>query len=432
MYSVEDCTLIDADGHALFLRGINVREDAKHVPEHLIPLSDAEVALIRKHGFNSVRLLTHWEAVMPADGQVDREYLDDYAAEVDELCGAGLLVIVDMHQDLWGSPFSNGGAEWTCPEEIREGYEPQSPWWLNYASEQVRGCFDRFWADEDGIQDKWLSAWTAVAAAVCHQDLVLGFDLFNEPYPGSALADPRFDAEVLYPFYRRAMDAIEAICPERIFFLEPSGGFALGFADHMEIIADDLRRVVVAPHFYPQEVHESGRSYDKDFDELKAAFDNAMDGYSDGASPLWVGEYGGLSQNQGFENYLEHITTVYYRGFVGSALWAFNKGDGGFAWLDSRGMPKEVFDRAWSVPVPVRLPDRPSRMEPDFDRRALSLAFDCHEGRELTVLLPASGAWKVDIDPGGLESAGQEEDRLRLVCQQNRSVDVEIAPDQEQ
>ena len=428
LYSVQQGSLVDGDGHALFLRGINVREDAKHIPEHIIPLTQAQVSLIGKH-FNSVRLLTHWEALVPEQGQVDQLYLDGYVAEVDKLAAAGLYVIIDMHQDLWGSPFSNGGAEWTCPEEIRAGYEPTSPWWLNYNSDQVRGCFDRFWSDGDAIQAEWLFAWTSLAQAVCHQERVIGFDLFNEPWPGSGLGDTAWDQDVLYPFYQRAIAAIEAVCPERVFFLEPSGAFNVGLADAMALRADDLARVVIAPHFYPQEVHEDGLQYTKTQPELEAALESALGAYLNDGSPDWVGEYGGLSQNPGFSDYLVHISRVYYERFIGSALWAFNTGDGGFAWLNEAGQLKPEFAAAWSVPLLTRIPNRPTRLAPDFETGSLVVEFACEKDRLLEVLLPSAGAWSLDMEPGGvLELSEQVDRRLNLTCTGSRQVSLSISP----
>ncbi len=427
LYSASGGVIRDAEDQVLFLRGINVREDAKYIPEHIKPLTFVDVDLIRSKGFDSVRLLTHWEALSPAQGQVDQDYLDAYVAEVDKLAAEGLWVIVDMHQDLWGAPFGNGGAEWTCPEEIRAGYEAQSPWWLNYNSEQVRGCFDRFWADGDGIQAAWLEAWTTVARAVCHQEKVIGFDLLNEPWPGSAIGDPAFDQDVLLPFYERAMDAIEAACPERLFFLEPSAGFTFGIADPFQIPAGQTHRVVVAPHYYPSVVHEPGNTYTWDRTDFANSFEVAMDDHLSGPSPVWIGEYGALTDNPGVDVYFEHVTDALYQHFAGSALWTFNKSDGGFAWLDAAGRPKAVFASAWSVPVPVRLPARPDVLAPDFETGTLVIGVRCEEDKLLEMLLPSTGAWQADIQPGGsMELAGQEDNLLKLRCRSTEQVEVTI------
>ncbi len=427
LYAVAGGVPVDAAGHALFLRGINVRQDAKASPEHLLPLGPEQIAQIRDRGFNSVRLLTFWEAVAPAADAIDSDYLQRLAAEADALAAAGLYVVIDMHQDLWGRPFGDGAAAWTCPQEIRAGYQPQSPWWLNYNSEQVRGCFDRFWADADGIQDRWRAAWVAVAEAVCDQQRVIGFDLFNEPWPGSAIGDADFDQRVLLPFYRQAMAAIEAVCPERLFFLEPSAGFTFGIAEPMTIPAELADRVLQAPHYYPQLVHEPGQRYDWDAAQFEASFSNALGDQLAAASPVWIGEYGGHTDNPGIADYFVHFSDACFRGFIGSALWAYDRSDGGFAWLDADGRPKPVFAPAWSVPLPVRLPARPERMVPDFAAGALELACDCRPDREFELLLPAAGGWQVTFQPDtALQQRAPAGRRLVLACRRAGPVELSI------
>jgi hypothetical protein len=142
-----------------------------------------------------------------------------------------------------------------------------------------------------------------------------------------------------------------------------------------------------------------------------------------------VGEYGALSDNPGVEVYLQHVTEAFYTRYIHSALWAYNKADGGFAWLDASGQPKEVFQPAWGVPVPVRLPNRPEAMTPDFEAGSLEIVLRCQKDRLLEVLLPTTGAWQADIQPSNmLELAGQEDELLSLRCLQGGEVEVTIHP----
>ncbi|MFC1655098.1 glycoside hydrolase family 5 protein [Myxococcota bacterium] len=405
-YFVEDGVLVNSSGEALYLRSINVHESAKYHPDHIIPLTPDEVSILQDSGFNSVRLLTHWEAVMPESGRVDRDYLAVYLAEVQKLTDAGLLVVVDMHQDVWGDPFGNGAPGWACPDELKEGYTPVSPWWMNYFEPQVEACFDLFWSEES-LQDSFAGAWQEVAAAVCGNRAVVGFDLINEPWPGSSLSDATFDDKILYRFYRRIMNAIEEVCPGRVFFLEPSRGYDFELIDPIQFDDPDRRRVVLAPHFYPPAVHEPGRSYDGDAAALEEAWLKLYQPFLDDGVPMWFGEFGGLTSNPGSDLYLEHITSIFYEHFAGSALWAFSYGDEGFSFLDSAGRRKTVFDPVCSVPSPVRLPSAPTAMIPDFETPGLTLEFSCRRRRQLAVRLPAGYDWTFSSDPADLLSADQ-------------------------
>jgi endoglycosylceramidase len=403
-YAVADGVLIDSSARPLYLRSINVHESAKYHQDHIIPLTPEEVSILRGSGFNSIRLLTHWEAVMPEAGRVDRDYLAVFAAEVQKLTDAGFLVVVDMHQDVWGQPFGNGAPDWACPDELKQGYQPVSPWWMNYFEPQVEACFDLFWSDES-LQDEFAAAWKEVVTLVCDNPDVVGFDLLNEPWPGSALSDSAFDDKVLYRFYRRIMDAIEEVCPGKVFFLEPSRGYDFGLIEPIEIDAADRQRVVLAPHFYPIAVHEPGREYDGDAAALEEGWLDLYQTYLDRGVPLWFGEFGGLTENPGFDLYLEHITSIFCEHFAGSALWAFSYSDEGFSFLDSGGRRKAVFDPVCSIPFPVRLPSPPSAMIPDFDGPALTLEFSCRRKRQLEFMLPAGYHWAFSSDPVSLLSA---------------------------
>ncbi len=422
-YAVEDGVLVDAEGRALYLRGVNVHESAKYHPDHIIPLTPGEVSILRDSGFNSVRLLTHWEAVEPEPGRVDRDYLAAFAAEVQKLTAAGFLVVVDMHQDVWGQPFGNGAPGWACPDDLKEGYQPVSPWWMNYFEPQVEACFDLFWSDES-LQDEFAAAWKEVAALVCDDPDVVGFDLINEPWPGSGLSDSTFDDTVLYRFYRRIMDAIEEVCPGKVFFLEPSRGYDFGLIGPIEVDAADLPRVVLAPHFYPMAVHEPGREYDGDAAALEEGWLDLYRIYLDRGVPMWFGEFGGITSNPGFDAYMRHMTALFYKHFTGSALWAFSYGDEGFSLLDSSGVRKPVFDPVCSVPTPVRLPSAPTELVPDFTAPGLTLAFECRRGRELEVLLPAGYDWTFSSEPSDLLS-----DHLTCAADGQVRVDITGAPD---
>ncbi len=129
---------VDEAGAQVMLRGVNLGGDCK-VPwpdggtQHPSDFSDhRDVSFIgrpfpveeaREHlgrlaywGFNTVRLLTTWEAVEHrGPGQYDIDYLD-YFAEVCRLAGEhGLHVFIDFHQDVWSRMSGGDGAcqAWT-------------------------------------------------------------------------------------------------------------------------------------------------------------------------------------------------------------------------------------------------------------------------------------------------------------------------------
>jgi endoglycosylceramidase len=399
-YHVDDGVIQDALGQMIYLRGINVHEDAKYHPDHIIPLEEREVSILLQSGFNSVRLLTGWAAIMPEEGVFDEVYLQKYVDEVTKLTAAGLFVVVDMHQDVWGDPFGNGAPDWACPEEIKADYVPSDPWWTNYFATQVEGCFDQFW-DSTDLQDQYAAAWQEVARRVCANPAVVGFDLMNEPWPGSAFGQEDWDQTVLVPFYRRVIDAVREVCSDRVFFLEPSRAYEFGLADPIEIPVQDQGRVVLAPHYYPVAVHEEGDGYDGNVALLEQDLLSRYQTFDQQEVPVWFGEFGGLTANPNFDQYLEDIYRIFYSRLWGSALWAFSISDGGFSLLAESNNRKDVFEKVSRAPVPIRLPTKPSQLSVDFDTPGLSVTYDCLSERKLEVLLPTPGKWTVSFEPSG-------------------------------
>ena len=395
----------DGDGNVLLLRSVNFSGQAKGTDDHLFPFTSADLETLLAGGINSVRLLTFWKAVTPdAPGQVDQGYVDAFVAQVEQLSAAGLYVVVDMHQDLWGVPFAAHGAPgWACPPEISAGYEPSGAWWTNYASPQVTGCFDLFWEDLS-LQQDFIDAWTALAAAVCPQERVVGFDLLNEPYPGSALFDETWDNDVLMPFYERVLEAIEGVCPGRLYFVEHSAGFVIGWAEPL-VVDEALRdRVVYAGHFYPQEIHEpSGTGYDGDADAMADRVWHYVGTHVENKTAVWVSEYGGMSDSANFDLYLQDLHTIYASHNISTALWDYDRSDGGFALLDATGIMKPVFNPVYLTPAPTLLPSPPVQV-PDWENRAITLDFDCRVGRWVTMLLPTAGCGCVATPGDALQS----------------------------
>ena len=66
----------------------------------------------------------------------------------------------------------------------------------NYlAMPAVQHAFEHFWSDSPGpggvgLQERYTAAWAHVASRFASNAHVLGYDLFNEPWPGSYQGSP--------------------------------------------------------------------------------------------------------------------------------------------------------------------------------------------------------------------------------------------------
>src|SRR5678816_4392146 len=106
--------LRDPDGRAVVLRGVNLSGRQKSTP-YLDVYTAADYARLRTEwGMTAIRFITTWSAIEPTDGAFDEAYLDALATRMQWAADAGLAVILDMHQDLYGEGFGFDGApRWT-------------------------------------------------------------------------------------------------------------------------------------------------------------------------------------------------------------------------------------------------------------------------------------------------------------------------------
>jgi len=239
---------LDQAGGQVMLRGVNLGGDCK-VPfpyggtEHPsdfsdhrevsfigrpFPLDEADEHLSRiaHWGFNTLRLLTTWEAVEHrGPGLYDADYLD-YFTEVCRRAGEhGLHLFVDFHQDVWSRMTGGDGAPgWTFeavgldftrfpaagaahvmqaafdyadPAPRQDAY-PQMSWGSNHRLPANGIMWTLFWGGrlftpdfrvegenvQDFLQNRYLGAMDQVARRLAAMPHVLGFDTLNEPGVG--------------------------------------------------------------------------------------------------------------------------------------------------------------------------------------------------------------------------------------------------------
>ena len=191
----KDRRIRDPLGRDVLLRGVNAgSKSGDFLPAH----TDADVAsLVKATGINFVRLYISWRAVEPTPGTYDTDYLDGVVKHVERWNAHGVYVLVDMHQDLWGGPFtSNGAPDWATLGKAgaRTAIPAGLPWQARYAEPAVWGSFEALWSNRrvpatgKGLQDHYAAAWAAVASRLKGRPGVVGYDLINEPFFGAEVA----------------------------------------------------------------------------------------------------------------------------------------------------------------------------------------------------------------------------------------------------
>ena len=362
--------LRDAEGRAVILRGANVSSRHKS-PPYFDFHQRADFDKLSEWGMNSVRFLISWAAIEPERGLYDAAYLDGIAERVDWLEAAGILVILDMHQDLYGEGFGgNGAPRWTCEQAYYDAFEPVEPWFANYGDDNIVACYDNLWASAD-LLDHYEAAWRRVAERLADSPAIIGIDPMNEPFWGSH-APGTFEEEILSALYERVIAAVRESAPAWVAFTEPSASRNLGFTTSLPRFS--FRDVVYAPHSYDPQA-ESGDG----FDEARRV--NIIEGYTVFRQEagwldagLWIGEYGGIASAPGIAAYMDAQYDGAGSVAAGSCYWHYSK-DGGYGLLDADGNEKPELLAALVRPYPARVAGAPLSYAYDEATRILTVRY---------------------------------------------------------
>jgi endoglycosylceramidase len=233
------------------------------------PLCQDDIKRMAALGFNSVRLPMSWSLLEPERGNFSELYLDRVAQVVGWARDAGVYVILDMHQNGYSRyvgrsdpPPLPGGAR------ISLRYYTGAPRWAtftdglpseSYANQRELNpaaleATTSFWYNRSGIQDEYIATVAHVMSRFKDDSTVAGISIYNEPFPGWNLP-PGFEDLLLFPFYRRVIDAITGVrdglpCPTQVFMPAPCGYPDLGVHDLRHLVFLDaglLREVTDFP-----------------------------------------------------------------------------------------------------------------------------------------------------------------------------------------
>ena len=233
--------LVDSQNRVVILHGVNaVWKQAPYVaPDSVDGFTAADADWLATHGFNAVRLGVLFAGVMPRPHVVDTAYLDKIDRVVKLLAARNIYILLDFHQDLFNERYKGEGfPDWTTQPSHLDGLA-RAGFPLNYFTPSASGAFDRLWS-ADSLQDDYRAAWIAVAARWSKQDHLMGYDLINEPWPGShwpACAGPqgcsRFESEQLQALYEHVLGGIRSVDTGNIVWMEPQILFDFGAASHL-------------------------------------------------------------------------------------------------------------------------------------------------------------------------------------------------------
>ena len=244
--------LVDPDGRALVLHGVNmVTKTGSYAPSS-IGFGADDAAFLAEQGLTTVRLGLIWKAVEPSPGQYDDAYLADIRQTTELLAAEGIWTMLDFHQDLYNEKYQGEGAPNWAVQDGGLPNEPKLGFPFNYfVNLALNRAFDNFWKNAPGpggvgLQDRYAASWRHVAEYFSSTPGVMGFDLFNEPWPGTTwalcanpLGCPAFDKK-LSSFSQRATDAIRTVDPDTVAYYEPNVLFNSGARSSVKVVDDNL------------------------------------------------------------------------------------------------------------------------------------------------------------------------------------------------
>jgi endoglycosylceramidase len=240
--------LTDATGRVLMLRGINlVPKEAPYYPS-AFGFGEDDAVWLKEHGFDAVRLGLTGAGIMPTPGGIDERFLDHLAETVDVLAAHQIYVLLDLHQDGWGEradgqPLgSDGFPEWMTLTGGATNTHTGFP--LYYVTNPaIQAAFQSLWDDAPGpdgvpLQAAVAAMFGALAERFGDNPWVLGYDVFNEPWPGVVWSPcitppdgcPALDRASLDPLYAQVTRAVRAHDPDGLVLGEPFVLFNFGLA----------------------------------------------------------------------------------------------------------------------------------------------------------------------------------------------------------
>ena len=187
---VEGQDFLAPDGRQILFSGINFI--SKNPQEGYMPPQGKETfEQFKRWGFNCIRLGIIWDGLEPEPGVYNEDYLKEIDKRIAWATENGIYVYLNMHQDLYGAKYHDGGPDWATLDGGLPHYRG-AVWSDSYLiSPAVQKAFDHFWlntpaSDGVGIQDHYANLWKHIAQRYANNTTVIGYDIMNEPFMGSS------------------------------------------------------------------------------------------------------------------------------------------------------------------------------------------------------------------------------------------------------
>ncbi len=222
--------LVDEQNRVVILHGLNAVWKLKPYapPDTAEGFTAADADWLQAHGFNSVRLGVLFAGVMPQQGMVDANYLQQIDRAVQLLASRKIWVLLDFHEDMYNEKFfGEGFPDWAVYDDgvpllFNAGFPG------NLFQPATSLTYDNLWNNKNNLWDYYRSAWEAVAAKWSQQPYLMGYELINEPWSGTNFATclpplgcAGFDENKLQAMQQHMLAGIRQHDPSNLVWFEP-------------------------------------------------------------------------------------------------------------------------------------------------------------------------------------------------------------------
>jgi endoglycosylceramidase len=395
-----DGRLRDQRGREVTLRGVNARVQGifddtftdGRLPLEPLPLFDAgDADAMRSFGFNLLRLPISWSGLEPTPGVYDRSYLDRIAAVVDASARRGILVIIDFHQDAFSKEIGQDGApRWVLDLLLGPNNYPYLGGPLidlnarRFAPATI-AAFHDFFADQQGVQERFAAAAVVVAKRFRRARGVLGYELMNEPF---VLAAGGTQAQ-LDDFHVQVATAIRRVDRRHMIVFEPDTIRNLTNQAPLPAAPFPLPGALYAPHIY------TGVFDGVDFSSgnpalLAPSMERAANEATAWGTPLLVGEYGIDPTSPVANRWITAELDLQDRLRAHSTFWLWKEISGGYWGLyDANGVERTSRTRALSRAYARAVPGTVTEHTFDDVTSTLRLRYQASGRAPLEVFVPA-------------------------------------------
>ena len=217
--------LVDATGRVVFMHGFNMVNKVAPYEPSAVGFGNNDATFLQDHGFNVIRLGVLYAGVEPEPGRFDAPYVSSIQRTVEVLADHHIYTLLDFHQDQLDEAFGGEGfPAWSVDDNGAPTQNIRFP--AGYTSSPaLNAAYQNFWANTPGpggvgLQQRYADAWKYVATRFANDPWVLGYDLFNEPWPPN-VNQGAAETALLASFYKRVISSIRTVDKSHLIFYEP-------------------------------------------------------------------------------------------------------------------------------------------------------------------------------------------------------------------